>query len=265
MKIAAQQPLYGNWVSVSMIKKVFLCALALSAACAALWAFARGLFALKLAISAAALFFAACAVYFLRARRLFSPEGGDVQNQVVALVLSRAEWDGYGRALDIGCGGGALAIRLAKLYENALVTGADLWGKGWDYSRELCEENARLERVADRMDFVRASASKLPFADGSFELVVSNLTFHEVRDCKDKFECLGEALRVLKSGGRFVLQDLFLVRSFYGAPEKLVEAIEAMGARGVVFEDTSKSPFIPRLLRLPFMIGAIGIVRGEKA
>ena len=55
------------------------------------------------------------------------------------------------------------------------------------------------------MTFQKASASKLPFADESFDVVVSNLTFHEVKDVKDKREVVREALRVVKKGGIFVL------------------------------------------------------------
>ena len=53
-------------------------------------------------------------VYFLYARHQFSLQGGKVQDRVWTLVLANLDWNGEGKALDIGCGNGALAIKLAK-------------------------------------------------------------------------------------------------------------------------------------------------------
>lgn len=60
------------------------------------------------------------------------------------------------------------------------------------------------------MKFIQGSASKLPFADGEFDIVISCLTFREVRDERDKARLLNEALRVLKNGGEFVFMDFFM-------------------------------------------------------
>ena len=110
----------------------------------------------------------------------------------------------------------------------------------------------------------RATASSLPFDDGSFDAVVSNLTFHEVRDVKDKRLLIKEALRVVRKGGAFALQDLFLWKQVYGDVDDLLAAIRSWGVERVEFIDTSSSPFIPRALKLPFMLGTIGVLRGTK-
>ncbi|MFC1863087.1 class I SAM-dependent methyltransferase [Thermodesulfobacteriota bacterium] len=73
-----------------------------------------------------------------------------------------------------------------------------------------------MDGVAERVTFVRAYASYLPFDDEAFDVVVSNLVFHEVRDVKDKKLLIKEALRVVKKGGWFVFQDLFLWKQVYG-------------------------------------------------
>ncbi len=116
----------------------------------------------------------------------------------------------------------------------------------------------------DRVAFEKASASKLPFEDEVFDAVVSNLTFHEVRYVKDKRELVREALRVLKKGGSFAFQDLFLVKKLYGRPDELVRTIKSWGISEVEFVDTHNEPFIPRALKLPFMVGTIGIIKGKK-
>lgn len=264
MRSQTEKPLYGNWVSNKLIRNFGLLFFLFIIPDIALWVFVQGWLALKvmLALSAAVCF--VCAGYFCRAKWLFAAEGGNIQSKVLDLLFSHIEWDGKGKALDIGCGGGALTIRLAKKYREACITGIDYWGGGWDYNKKQCEENARIEKVDGRTEFQQASASKLPFADGSFHLAVSNLTFHEVKDSESKLEVIKEALRVVKPGGRFVFQDLFLIKRYYGTPEELTAAIRAMEVKEVYFVDTSRAPFIPRALKAPFMIGALGLIYGVK-
>lgn len=246
-------PDYGNWVSKRLIYVFGIAGIVLLGA---------SLLFLPLAILAVLSLL--IAAYFAYARYLFAPGGGNVQEQIVEQVLSHLEWDGAGQALDIGCGNGALAIRLARKYPGARVTGIDYWGANWEYSKSACEANARAEGVGDRMAFQKASASALPFADGQFDAVVSNLTFHEVRDTKDKREVIREALRVVKKGGKFAFQDLFLMKPTYGSPDDLVQTIKSWGVAKVEFIDTHDAAFIPGALKLPFMVGTIGIIAGEK-
>ena len=93
---------------------------------------------------------------------------------------------------------------------------------------------------------------------------MSNFVFHEVRDVKDKRAVIREALRVLKKDGIFVFQDLFLWERVYGTPQDLLDAVRSWGIREVALMDTSRQPFIPGALKLPFMVGQIGILHGRK-
>lgn len=113
--------------------------------------------------------------------------------------------------------------------------------------------------------FQKASAATLPFDDNSMDVVVSNLVFHEVGDVKDKKEVIREALRVVKKGGKFVFQDLFLWKRLYNSePNELIETLRSWGIKEVSFINTSKSEFIPAALKLPFMVGTIGMFVGVK-
>lgn len=104
----------------------------------------------------------------------------------------------------------------------------------------------------------------MPFDDEYFDAVVSNLVFHEVKDTADKREVIREALRVVKKGGKFAFQDLFLMKRIYGDTKDLIKTIRSWGVTKVKFVETRGSTFIPRSLKLPFMLGTIGIITGEK-
>jgi len=244
---------YGNWVSKKfiyvpgMIDLVFLGLAFLSL----WWLFPAALF---LMVSA----------YFVYARYRFSPQGGDIQKHIRDLVLANLGWDGNGQALDIGCGNGALSIELAREYPAAEVTGIDNWGTNWEYSQGVCERNAKVEGVGERVTFQKASASALPFEDETFEVAVSNLVFHEVSDTADKRELVREALRVVKKGGKFAFQDLFLLKQIYGEPQELLKTIRSWGIEKVEFVETRRAGFIPAALKLPFMVGTLGLIVGKK-
>ncbi len=262
MKAGDQKPDYGNWVAKSLILRMLGCAVFFAAAGITVF-FVPGLTALGVVLSVLALFFLMAYFYFLAAGYVLSYQGGGVQGRVLDMLVSRANGE-YGNILDIGCGSGALSIRLAKKFPQASVVGIDYWHGKWGYSAAQCVQNARLEGVGERITYQKASASRLPFEDGEFDLVVSNFTFHEVKDEADKWKVVAEALRVLRPGGAFVFHDLFLVKSIYGEREKLIPKILSLGARRAEFTDTSNQEFITRLLKLPFMLGSIGMLSGQK-
>jgi ubiquinone/menaquinone biosynthesis C-methylase UbiE len=272
-RLKAEQPDYGNWVprrQVYTSGSMGFLSLALSLVSLILYTQKQaGLLSIILLIAFAA--FAGVAailivgfVCFAYVHLRLSPKRGNIQARIEELVIGHLDWGGEGRALDIGCGNAPLSILIAKKFPTARVTGIDYWGANWEYSRTVCERNASIEGVASRVKFRRASASALPFKDGSFDAAVSNLVFHEVKDTSDKRDVIKEALRVLKKGGNFAFQDLFLRKSVYGEIDALLETVRTWGIKHVKFLDTSKSKFIKGPLRLSFMLGTIGILCGKK-
>jgi SAM-dependent methyltransferase len=283
---------YGNWVSARFISGPALIALVF--VLLAVTGHVVRIFWLVPVTAVAAVLAALVAVYFAYARHLLAANSGEVQARVQALVLDHLDWDGCAAvalvtsrgaapgtgghpatptgepgadpagALDIGCGNGPLTIALAEKFPQVSVTGIDYWGESWEYSQDICEANAAACGVAGRTSFQRASAAALPFADGSFAAVVSNLCFHEVRDAHDKREVVREALRVLEPGGAFAFQDLFRLKSAYGTVDELLAAVRSWGVSSVDYADTGRSEFIPAALRLPFMVGTMGVLHGKK-
>ncbi len=246
---------YANWVPKKMIIVPAVLALAFFTLLAVNKWFLLG-----------TVIFTIIAVYFAISHRIFSRKGKNLQEKVQGLILEKLEIpkNKKVRILDIGCGNGPLTIGAAERLPQAELIGVDLWGKNWDYSRQVCQKNAELAGVADRVEFRQASVESLPFEDASFDVVLSNLVFHEVRGSSDKRALVKEALRVLKPGGTFILQDLFLLRAYYGTPQEMLDAIKSWDVSQVVFIRTCDQDFIPGFVKLPFMVGTLAMLYGVK-
>ncbi len=167
-------------------------------------------------------------VYFV-----FAKNDNKLQNLLWDIVLEKLSWKGNGKVIDIGTGAGAIAIKLAKRFPNSEVWGVDNWGKGWNYSKNLCEKNASIEGVSDNAIFQKASASNLPFKDNEFDAIVSNFVYHEVGDVKEKTDAIEESLRILKKDGKFALQDLFLHEKKFGKFKNLTSKFKEWGVREI--------------------------------
>jgi SAM-dependent methyltransferase len=250
----------NNWVSLKLISRLLIVLWVLVAVTAVVWQIPLlRVLALSLASIQSLIL-----LYFLYARYQFSPNGGDVQVKISRPVLDFVDSNASGLFLDIGCGNGRLTVELAKKCSTAQIKAIDYWEGVWGYLKEDCEALARQENVADRITFTKASASSLPFKDSEFDLVISNMVFHEVADKKDKREVIKEALRPLKKGGHFVFQDQFNTKRIYGTRDELLGYIKHLGVEEVNFEDTRDVPFIPGLLRNPIFVGDIGLIHGKK-
>lgn len=233
------KPDYGNWVSWKLLFVLGGAAVAL---------FVLSILLTYLLIGAVILL--VVFALFAYERYLFSPRGGYAQGKLWNLLVERLDWDGNGRAIDIGCGSGPVAIRIAKKYPNAEVVGLDYWGRVWEYSKEKCERNARIEKVEGRVSFQKGNAAKLPFEDGYFDAAVSNLAFHEVGGVQDKREVLREALRVVRKGGKFAFQDLFTIKRYYhSGPDELLDTVKSWGVENVALERTLESKSAANILR----------------
>jgi SAM-dependent methyltransferase len=99
--------------------------------------------------------------------------------------------------LDVGCGGGRTIQKLAEANPGGRVHGVDFSIGSVEMSRSL---NAELI-ASGRVDVQQASVSKLPFADGSFDLVTAVETHYYWPDLAADAR---EVWRVVKPGGVFL-------------------------------------------------------------
>jgi ArsR family transcriptional regulator len=125
-------------------------------------------------------------------RSLHIPEG-EVERAILKLLPKR-KVDGL---LDIGTGTGRMLQLCARHAEQAV---------GIDTSREmLAVARANLDGPEYRNCALRrAPAERLPFADASFDVVVSHMVLHFLAD---PALAIAEAARVLKPRGRLILVD----------------------------------------------------------
>jgi O-methyltransferase len=102
------------------------------------------------------------------------------------------------RSLEVGSGRGGNCYYLAEYASAASVCGVDRC----EGNVRLCRANPRLQPIA----FVQADVERLPFADRTFEVVLSL----EMSHCADDFEALlAEVHRVLVPSGVFCCADLW--------------------------------------------------------
>jgi ubiquinone/menaquinone biosynthesis C-methylase UbiE len=104
------------------------------------------------------------------------------------------------RMLDLGCGTGFPLFELAeRLGPGAHAVGVDPW--------TAALARARAKRGAwpvTHAELVRGDGTTLPFRDGAFDLVVSNLGVNNFENVERAFR---EAHRVLQPGGAFALSS----------------------------------------------------------
>ncbi|MFI5889049.1 class I SAM-dependent methyltransferase [Actinoplanes sp. NPDC051513] len=129
-------------------------------------------------------------------------------------VLDGLSLRGDERALDLGCGRGAVLIAMARRLPSGHATGVDLW-RSVDQSGNspaVTEANAAAEGV--HVDLDTADMTSLPYPDESFDLVVSSMAIHNIHPAAGRLTAIDEALRVLRPGGRLVIADISATKAY---------------------------------------------------
>lgn len=131
-------------------------------------------------------------------------------------ILDLARLSGATSLLDIGTGAGLLLVGAAKGLPHGHATGIDIWAAKdlSDNSADAAARNARIEGVTPRVTIRTADARALPFADASFDRVLSLLCLHNIEPKPDQSLACQEIARVLKPGGRVVIGDYVPTHSY---------------------------------------------------
>ena len=112
--------------------------------------------------------------------------------------LSQIRIPAGANVLDIGCGGGANLLRLAKLAARGTVCGIDIS----ECSLECSRKKVREYTAEGRCQVKYGSAEEIPFPDGFFAVVTA---FETVYFWKDMAAALREVRRVLREDGLFMV------------------------------------------------------------
>jgi len=142
---------------------------------------------------------------------------------VWAGLLDRLGLRGDERVLDLGCGRGAVLMMAAQRLTTGRAVGVDLW-RTVDQSgnsAEATRRNAVAEGVADRVELHTGDMTALPFEDNSFDVVLSNFAIHNISGRGGREKAIGEAVRVLRPGGRLRIVDVRATRQYEAQLAKL--------------------------------------------
>ena len=130
--------------------------------------------------------------WYAKLTRKSLPEFEQLAQRMAASLPSGA------RVLDVAPGPGYFSVALAKL-GNFEITGLDV-SKTFV---EIARNNAKEAGVS--VDFQQGNASRTPFANDRFDLVLCRAAF---KNFSEPVRALGEMRRVLRPGGRAVIIDL---------------------------------------------------------
>ena len=137
------------------------------------------------------------AAHFSRRAEAYAASPSHARGADLEIVTEFANPGPADRCLDIACGPGHTALRMARAA--GLVIAADIAPGMLDTTRRLAAE-----RGLDNVLVQYAEAAALPFSDASFDLVTCRIAPHHFADVPG---FLAEVARVLAPAGRFVLED----------------------------------------------------------
>jgi SAM-dependent methyltransferase len=120
------------------------------------------------------------------------------------------------RVLDLGCGAGHVSFAVAQAAEQVVA---------YDLSEQMLAvvANGAAERGLANVQVQAGAAEALPFADASFDLVVTRFSAHHWQDVP---VALKEVRRVLRAGGRFVVVDVFAAEEALN--DTILQAVELL-------------------------------------
>jgi SAM-dependent methyltransferase len=158
-----------------------------------------------------------CAIFHLHHEAIHVPRGERIAHGMAEL----AEGARGGAMLDIGCGNGLLARRIAEIAGADTVRGVDV-----------------MVRDDTSVPVAHYDGERLPFDDASYDLITICDVLHHA---KDPLAVVKDAMRVLRPGGRIVIKDHFRLGTVSNA---VLLAMDMLGnySTGVLVRGTYLSP-----------------------
>src|SRR6185503_20152253 len=128
-------------------------------------------------------------------------------NKPMTVPTERFLQSGSGRVLDAGAGSGRAAVGVLLARPQATVTALDIYTGYYGIANNTPArfmKNTEIAGATDRADARVGDVREMPFADGSFDAVVSSYMIDHLGR-NDRIKALREVARVLKTQGEFLL------------------------------------------------------------
>lgn len=123
-----------------------------------------------------------------------------------AITVNQAQLRPHHQVLDLACGTGDIALKLAKKITTGHIIMCDINGPMLAHGRNRAYDKGLVKPLS----FIQANAEHLPFASNSFDLITIGFG---LRNVTDKLQALREMARVLKPGGRCLILEFSKVQS----------------------------------------------------
>ena len=132
---------------------------------------------------------------------------------VLPILMNMLPLNTFDSVLEIGCGNGNGTKLIKKHFHPLHITAIDLDEKMIQIARRTIHDETITFQVMD--------ASKLDFPNESFDAIFDFGMIHHIPNWKD---CIGELRRVLKGGGKLILEE-YSLDTFSGFPGLLYRSL----------------------------------------
>ena len=128
----------------------------------------------------------------------FSTAKTIADEKALQLLIDAVGAGPYDTLLDVACGGGNVVCAFARVVNQA--TGIDMTPAMLERARRVAQEQSLANVIWDQ-----GQATSLPYADGTFSIVVTRFSFHHFIA---PLAALKEMVRVCAPGGRVLVADM---------------------------------------------------------
>lgn len=142
--------------------------------------------------------------------------------------------------IDLGSGRGTDVLKMAD------IVGPDGFVYGIDATPEMLEKAKRTagKLGVENVEFILSGLEEIPVESGKADLIISNCVLNHV---KRKDKVWKEIYRLLKTGGRFVISDIYSLEpvpsEFSSDPDAIAECWAGSVTREVYLNDVKNAGF----------------------